>query len=232
MVLPLIAVLSAHAGEALGRTAKDRGPVHVQLGTAGDDQLNSTVTGRNRLFGLAGNDHLIGIKPWPDELFGGDGNDYLDGSGGTDRLQGDAGDDQLYGGDGRDKLAGGAGSDRLEGGEGPDRLIAGDEDKPGRECPKRPDTPIDPGPIGQPVPGPADQPALPASATREGDCESSDERDNLSGGPGNDVLMARNHRADSISCGAGRDTAYLDRSETYRRGDCEIIFHYDPGRKK
>ena len=45
--------------------------------------------------------------------------------------------------------------------------------------------------------------------------------DRIYGGPGNDVLRARDGRRDVVDCGAGRDTAYVDRLD--RVSACETV---------
>jgi Ca2+-binding RTX toxin-like protein len=44
----------------------------------------------------------------------------------------------------------------------------------------------------------------------------------LSGTPGNDVIQARDGGPDTIDCGAGNDTVYVDRSED-GVVDCETV---------
>jgi hypothetical protein len=46
-------------------------------------------------------------------------------------------------------------------------------------------------------------------------------RDRLAGGPGNDTLRARDGSRDFLNCGAGEDTAILDRRDRVR--DCETV---------
>jgi Ca2+-binding RTX toxin-like protein len=45
--------------------------------------------------------------------------------------------------------------------------------------------------------------------------------DRLFGGPGNDMLRARDGRRDVVDCGAGRDTAIVDRVD--RVSGCELV---------
>jgi hypothetical protein len=63
-----------------------------------------------------------------DHLFGEEGDDILLGQDGFDTLFGGVGDDKLFGGTGFDELVGGAGNDWLFGGEGIDKLWGGDGD--------------------------------------------------------------------------------------------------------
>nr|WP_320012001.1 putative Ig domain-containing protein [uncultured Desulfobulbus sp.] len=97
--------------------------------------LESPLTGDDRLYGGDGTDCLIG--GWGDDLLSGDeGNDILWGDndnatdqGGDDSLYGGGGDDLLYGASGEDVLDGGSGADGLYGGAGDDELFgdAGDD---------------------------------------------------------------------------------------------------------
>lgn len=167
---------------------------------------------------LSLNDHLIG-GPLADLLCGGAGDDLIDGLGGADRLYGDfcpgatlaaradgraakagegndvvnggSGKDRLVGGGGNDKLNGGSGDDNLAGGTGNDRLVGG----PGRDTST--------GGAGNDtiVGGPG--------------------RNSYSGGAGNDKLTAVNRIRETVDCGAGRDTARVDRVDRVK--GCERV---------
>jgi len=113
---------------------------HLQLGTAGDDQLTGGAS-NDRLYGAAGNDWLTGGSG-NDTLYGGAGNDVLIGYSNAhparktlaagvsdnDFLYGGAGNDMLWGGHGDDYLDGGSGGDRMEGGTGNDIYIVDSRD--------------------------------------------------------------------------------------------------------
>lgn len=78
-------------------------------------------------------EHLVGTEAdevlttgsGNDQLFGEAGNDSLDGGAGNDKMNGGDGDDTVMGGDGNDNLLGGAGNDSLDGGAGNDKLSGG-----------------------------------------------------------------------------------------------------------
>ena len=75
--------------------------VTVSTGGGDDQVVASSMTARINAYGGAGNDRLVGGLTY-DTLDGGDGNDTLDGG---------AGIDSLLGGNGNDRLAGGSGDD-------------------------------------------------------------------------------------------------------------------------
>ena len=85
-------------------------------GGAGNNVLmaRDTTTIGVTLDGAAGNDNLVGGAK-NDSLMGRDGNDRLAGKNGNDSLEGSIGFDLLYGDDGNDTLIGGDGYDRLLG---------------------------------------------------------------------------------------------------------------------
>ena len=85
-------------------------------GGAGNNVLmaRDTTTIGVTLDGAAGNDNLVGGAK-NDSLMGRDGNDRLAGKNGNDSLEGSIGFDLLYGDDGNDTLIGGDGYDRLFG---------------------------------------------------------------------------------------------------------------------
>ena len=156
----------------------------------GDDG-NDLLTGgsaADRIEGGSGRDVLNGGKG-PDVLLGGADADQLAGNRGDDSLQGNQGDDVLFGGltsglplnyDGYDLLDGGEGDDRLAGGWQKDRLFGGPGD---------------------------DRLAGGRNA------------DYFVGGPGidtflgehgDDLLLARDTRRETVSGGPGFDRARLD----------------------
>lgn len=49
-------------------------------------------------------------------------------------------------------------------------------------------------------------------------------RNQLSGGSGNEKIYATNRRRDTVDCGAGHDTAYVDRKD--RVSHCELVHRY------
>lgn len=161
--------------------------------TAASDRLTGTAAGET-ICGLAGNDVISGLGG-NDILFGDACNDKVRASRGTagnDTLYGGNGNDTLYGAGGRDAVYGDAGNDRLHGGDGNDRLLGGN----GRDT-------LDGGNGNDRLTGGAGP-------------------DVYQGGPGSDTINARNHKKDTVDCGAGkRDTAIVDRIDRVRR--CEVV---------
>ncbi|MDX6633098.1 MAG: hypothetical protein QOG26_1103 [Solirubrobacterales bacterium] len=109
--------------------------------------------------------------------------DVINGQGGNDTIDGRGGNDRLFGSDGNDDLYGGSGDDGINGGSGDDRINGG----PGNDR-------LTGGP-GHDEFNMADGAELDAQAV------------------GNDVIYANDGEPDSINCGAGDDTAYVDRQE-------------------
>ncbi len=116
------------------------GAIQVVDAGAGDD-IVTTTGGAAYVFGGAGNDTLSAAEGGV-ALYGGGGQDvldataaegavFLDGGGGDDALTGGAGNDVLEGGEhlpgmtGDDTIAGGAGDDTIRGGLGADTLAGG-----------------------------------------------------------------------------------------------------------
>ena len=125
----------------------------------------------------------------PAEIHGGPGDDLLIGG---------PGDDLIDGGDGDDVIGGGGGADVLRGGPGTDLVtyvdrIAAD----GRLLPRRGGVTVRVGAEGA------------SGARREGDTIARDV-EQLEGGAGADRFELRDGDAQSVACGAGRDTVVLD----------------------
>jgi len=170
-------------------------------GTAGADVFTGTV-GRDVFHARAGNDRLRG-GPAGDLLCGEAGNDTVDGEAGSDQLYGDfcpgaklaavagEGNDVVRGGAGNDRLVGGGGRDRLDGGAGRDKLTGG-----------------------------AGNDRLSGGAGND-TLTGGGGRNRYSGGAGNDKLSAANGKRDRVDCGAGRDTARVDRTDRVK--GCERV---------
>lgn len=109
----------------------------------------------------------------------------------ADRLSGTPLGDLLLGAGGSDRLSGGAGDDCLRGGAGNDRLDGGAGDDE--------------------LQGDAGNDTLTGGAGT----------DVLRGGAGRDRLSARDGRAETVDCGAGRDRATVDTADRLR--GCEIV---------
>jgi Ca2+-binding RTX toxin-like protein len=89
-------------------------------GTVGDDII-TTGSGKDVIFGLDGNDNLVGGLG-DDALYGGAGNDSIAGENGQDYVEGGFGNDNISGGNASDKLYGGNGDDLVDGGDEKDYL--------------------------------------------------------------------------------------------------------------
>jgi uncharacterized delta-60 repeat protein len=176
-------------------------PGVTATGTAGRDVFTGTV-GRDVFRARAGNDRLRG-GPAGDLLCGEAGNDQIDGEAGSDQLFGDfcpgaklaaaagEGNDVVRGGAGNDRLAGGGGKDRLDGGAGRDTLSGG-----------------------------AGNDRLSGGAGND-TLTGGSGRNRYAGGPGNDKLSAANGKRERVDCGAGRDSAVVDRRDRVR--GCERV---------
>ena len=164
----------------------------------GPDIITGSLLG-DSLFGLGGADSINGLEG-DDCLYGGDGTDRLTGAEGNDRLDGDAGNDTLDGSIGRDRLNGGAGNDKLGGGSGSDRLNGG----AGRDK----------------LSGGTGNDRLLGGSGND-TMEGGQGRNSFSAGSGNDIVNAADGKRETVSCGAGRDTARLDRTDRAR--GCERI---------
>jgi Ca2+-binding RTX toxin-like protein len=112
----------------------------------GDEEApQSSVSGRDHIYGQEGNDDIFGGRG-RDDIFGGDGDDYVEGGDGDDVIEGNAGVDELYGGQGTDEISGGngrdflygnqdgdvlrgnGGNDEIHGGDGDDLIYGGEDD--------------------------------------------------------------------------------------------------------
>ena len=169
----------------------DGGPGNERLrGTHAADVINGN-DGHDRIFARRGTDQLGGGNG-RDRLFGGGGDDESAGGPGRDRVHGGAGDDTQRGDGGADRMSGGTGNDTQDGGAGPDVIFAnrGQDVSTGGDgndhlwAMARKDV----------APGPGvDQVG-----------------DTLDGGAGNDRFRTRDGEVDRITCGDGRDRAFLD----------------------
>ena len=162
----------------------------------GDNRLIGTAAGEE-LCGLLGND-VLEAGAGDDTVFG----DLCDAqpalprshaaAPGNDTLNGGAGDDDLYGGGGADRLSGDDGADRLFGGDGNDSLDGG----------RGKDT-LDGGNGNDKLVG-------------------GTEANRYKAGAGDDKVDARNGKAETVDCGAGKkDSASVDRRDKVR--GCEKV---------
>lgn len=135
------------------------------------------------------------------------GDDTVDGGTGNDVLFGARGNDAQNGGDGNDKLHGGDGNDTQNGGAGDDTIYAG---------------------FGADVSNGGDgNDRLWGLARRDVRASGVD---TLDGGAGDDTFRTRDGEADLITCGDGKDRAFLDRKDVITdatadnpNGSCETV---------
>jgi len=125
-----------------------------------------------------------------DEVFGYHGNDDLYGNGGNDYVDGENGDDTLHGGVGDDELYGRRDDDTLLGNEGDDYI----EGARGEDL-------INGGAGNDTLYGNADD-------------------DRITGGEGDDRINVVVGGRDSVSCGPGEDTVFVDAGDRVA-GNCE-----------
>jgi Ca2+-binding RTX toxin-like protein len=130
------------------------------------------------------------------------------GTDGPDTLMGTKGSDELLGRGGTDWIDGRAGKDVISGGPGDDNPLS-----------SRAIGQLDGGRGADVISGGPGQDDL-----WDGPWPGDSAVDTLEGGDGNDFLGAANRPAarDIVSCGAGRDFAYVDRKDIV--SDCERIF--------
>lgn len=135
---------------------------------------------------------VLPALPEPDDVkLGTNRRDRLVGRTAPDLQAGRGGDDTLIGRGGSDVLGGGPGADRIFGGPGADLINGG----AGRD--RLHGGPGDDAVVGGPG------------------------ADRIFGGPGSDAINTRDRSRDMVDCGAGRDTARVDRRDVVRR--CEKV---------
>lgn len=132
----------------------------------------------------------------PDFIQGTDTPEDIHAQTGDDRVRAGGGDDCISGADGNDIVIGQAGDDIVGGGNGNDIVIGG----PGRD--------LLIGHVG-------------ADWLQDGRG-----RNTFDAGPGADVVVSRNSIPETVNCGAGSDTAYVDKRDTL--SGCEHVFYYRP----
>ncbi len=177
-------------------------------GDEGNDSLDGG-DGDDTIRGGEGDDSIIEKGFGDDQLLdGGPGNDIIKGGRGSDRLiLGGEGDDQLYGETGSERIRGGPGNDLIDGGRAGDRLEGEDGD----------DT----------IKGDAGNDHLYGGLGNDTlDAGSGNDElfghegndvlvggngvDTLDGGPGDDTIRAADDSADTVICGDGNDTVYVE----------------------
>ena len=197
-------------------------------GEDGDDHLDGG-DGDDTILGGAGND-VIEEKGFGDDkiLNGGPGNDVIRGGRGSDkRILGEDGDDQLFGESGNERILGGAGNDLVDGGSAGDRLEGGDGDdellgraaKDGLYGEAGSDRLDGGSAVDLLVGGDGNDELVGGSAP-----------DVLDGGPGDDSIRAADDSVDTVQCGAGNDTVYIENNVPPRDVlvDCELVVPVAP----
>ncbi len=117
IISPLLLMLLASAGTTLGG--------EVLLSQTDSDEFTDLTSMNNFIYGNAGNDDING-GAGDDILSGNAGADSIDGGADNDFISGGYGNDNINGGDGDDYIVGGMGDDKLFGGEGNDTLYGWD----------------------------------------------------------------------------------------------------------
>jgi Ca2+-binding RTX toxin-like protein len=139
------------------------------------------------------------VPPLP-SLIGTPGDDLLNGTTKDDVMKGLGGNDIINGLQGNDSLDGGTGNDKLTGSEGNDKLIGG----AGR------DTLI----------GATGKDKLSGGAGND-KLDGGPGPNTYSGGGGNDSINAANGKRETVNCGAGRDSARVDKTDRVK--GCEKV---------
>lgn len=207
VAIGLMVPATAMAATITGTDANER-----LKGTKEPDQIDGGA-GRDRIFGRAGEDTLVGGLG-RDRIFGGSGDDKLFGGDSRDRIFGGRGDDESHGENGRDRMVGGKGDDVQFGGGGNDVIFAN----------RGVDTSV----------GGAGNDTLWALSRKDvtpgPDGEVDQVGDTLDGGEGNDRFLTRDGEVDRITCGEGRDRAFLDEIDVITdatvedpNGSCEKV---------
>src|SRR5215208_7192822 len=174
----------------------------TKIGTNGPDTLQGTNKADN-LLGKGGNDVLYALGG-RDTLVGGGGKDWVLGGnkarplGGAKTLFGGRGPDDMVGGSGNDRLSGDPRPDRMRGEEGRD-IVDGDSGSDRLFGGAGPDW-LNMGDFGEVA------------------------QNTLSGGDGDDALIANNRpaRRDIVSCGSGFDRVVADTKDRVA-SDCERV---------
>jgi Ca2+-binding RTX toxin-like protein len=184
----------------------------TEIGTDGPDTLRGTNRADN-LLGEGGNDALFGLGG-RDNLLGGAGKDWV--LGGNERRR-QGGDKNLLGGPGNDGVLGGKGSDNASGDSGND-FVYGDTGSDSTMGEEGRDL-IDGWTGSDRMVGGAGGDFLVDGLLGE-----ASKNDVLSGGGGDDIIVADNVPAvkDIVSCGTGFDRALVDRKDLVAP-DCERV---------
>jgi Ca2+-binding RTX toxin-like protein len=182
-----------------------------KVGTDSPDTLRGT-NGADNLMGLGGNDVLWGLRG-RDNLLGGPDKDWLLGGNEVQPLRGEKnmvggpGNDGMFGGRGPDNMLGGSGNDYASGDPGSD-IIVGQEGRDIVDGDSGSDRVVGGGGPDWIVNGPLSETT----------------KNTLSGGEGDDALIANNRPAlrDTVWCGSGFDRVIAD-SKDQVAPDCEKV---------
>jgi Ca2+-binding RTX toxin-like protein len=167
-------------GSGDDRLYGDDGNDFINGGVFGNDLRLVGGAGDDEIHGGRGSDHIVEGNQGNDKLYGESGTEHMLGGDGDDLLDGGAARDLLEGNNGSDTVLGGSGDDTLEGGNGADQLDGGTE----------PDELYGDDGDDTLIGGPG--------------------KDLIEGGPGDDIIRAADDSADSVNCGDGQDTVYVE----------------------
>ncbi len=192
-------------------------------GDDGDDRLDGG-DGDDTILAGPGND-VIEEKGFGDDkmLNGGPGDDIIRGGRGNDQfILGEEGDDQLFGESGHEKILGGEGNDLVDGGRAADRLEGG----PGDDTifGRRAKDSLNGDEGSDRLDGGSGPDAL-AGGDGNDELVGGSSPDVLDGGPGDDSIRAADDSADTVLCGPGNDTVYVEDLAPARDvlTDCELV---------
>jgi hypothetical protein len=155
----------------------------------------------------------------------------ITGTAGDDNLVGTSSGDNISGLAGNDKIIGQGAGDNLSGGDGNDRIYGDGRCPPGTTDPFYCDTAdngnsdtgdnIDGGNGNDYVNGNGGGDNLNGGAGAD-IVIGGGGKDNMNGNDGNDTLYAQDGGPDVIDCGAGTDTAYIDKAKDITKS-CEVV---------
>ncbi|HWI08560.1 MAG TPA: calcium-binding protein, partial [Solirubrobacteraceae bacterium] len=214
---------------AAGHDGADGGTGNDTIeGGDGDDSLDGG-DGDDTILGGPGDDRIVEKGFGNDKrLNGGPGDDRIEGGRGSDRIiEGEDGDDQLFGGPGKETISGGRGNDVVDGGRAADDLRGdeGDDDLRGDAG----DDELDGADGADELDGGSGADRLTGDA---GDdmITGGPGADVVAGGDGDDAIRAADDSADTVDCGDGNDTVFVeaDTPQRDRLISCETVIPIPP----
>ncbi|HWC28079.1 MAG TPA: calcium-binding protein [Solirubrobacteraceae bacterium] len=207
-----------------GADAGDGGTGNDTLDGGGDDDVLDGGDGDDTILGGAGDDRIVERGFGNDKrLSGGPGDDVIEGGRGSDRvIEGEDGNDRLSGGPGKESISGGTGNDVLDGGRARDRMRGDEGDDELR------------GDAGDDILGGGEDGDRLDGGSGDDELDGGEGSDMLIGGPGpdaiaggggDDTIRAADDSADTVGCGPGSDTVYVeaDAPQRDRLTDCELV---------